>query len=560
MRNVSFLLLILTLISCQSQEKDVRTQNFPRLELTPAHLPAKENTWVFILAGQSNMAGRGLVEPADTIPSERILTINKQGEIIIAKEPLHFYEPAMTGLDCGLSFGKTLLKHVPDSIMILLIPTAVGGSSVSQWLGDSTHRGVPLLSNFREKTALAKNYGDIKGILWHQGESDANEKSLPVYPEKIHTLFTTFREIVGNDRLPILMGELGSYSKNNKNWQKVNEQMHIYSQIDSNVIVVSTADFVHKGDSVHFNSEGQRMLGQRFAEAYWVSGRENVKGGSNVITVDGSKLEYVVEGEGIPCLVIGSSVYYPKTFSMEVRKHLKMYFVDMKWFARDYQPENLDSVNIESIVDDVEEIRGKLGLEKPLILGHSIHGTIATEYVKKFGNKTSGLIVIASPCEWGNPTFTQKAEKLWETASAERKKLQEENWGKVKELDRLTGQAQASREYNTMSPQYWYNPRYDARWLWDGMTVHEAVTQHLFTKVFQAYNMFDRPVNINVPVFVGIGKYDYVIPHTLWKTSYPGIPDFTLVLFDKSGHTPQLEEYGKFDEELMRWVAQKGLE
>jgi len=54
------------------------------------------------------------------------------------------------------------------------------------------------------------------------------------------------------------------------------------------------------------------------------------------IEVDGSKLDYVVEGDGKPCLVIGSSVYYPKTFSDNLREHLRMYFVDLKWFARDH--------------------------------------------------------------------------------------------------------------------------------------------------------------------------------------------------------------------------------
>jgi len=58
-------------------------------------------------------------------------------------------------------------------------------------------------------------------------------------------------------------------------------------------------------------------------------------------------------------------------------------------------------------------------------------------------------------------------------------------------------------------------------------------------------------------VFVALGKYDYVIPHTLWKTSYKEIPDFKLVLFEKSGHTPQLEENKLFDKELLSWIKHK---
>jgi proline iminopeptidase len=278
---------------------------------------------------------------------------------------------------------------------------------------------------------------------------------------------------------------------------------------------------------------------------------------TNYIEVDGSKLLYVIEGDGKPCLVIGSSIYYPRTFSEELNKHLKLYFVDMKWFAKDYNPENLDSINIHSIVEDVEQIRIRLGLELPLIMGHSIHGTIATEYVKKYSDKVSGLIVISSPCEWGNEKYESKSKALWETASAERKKLQEENWGKLKEIDRLTGQKEASARYNNMSPQYWYDPRYDATWLWDDMTVHSEVTQHLFTKVFLNYDMFDPLTPIPVPFFLALGKYDYVIPYTLWKKEYETIHDFKLVFLKKSGHTPQLEQSKRFNKALVRWLKDK---
>lgn len=278
---------------------------------------------------------------------------------------------------------------------------------------------------------------------------------------------------------------------------------------------------------------------------------------SNFIEVDGSKLHYTVKGEGKPCLVIGSSVYYPKTFSKELYKHLKLYFVDMKWFAEGYKSENLDSVNIDSIVEDVEQMRVLLGLEKPLIMGHSIHGTIAMEYVKEYSDKVSGLIVIGSPSAWGNEIYDPKAKALWETASSERKKLQEFNWGNLQELDRLTGQKEASARYNNMSPQYWYNPRYDATWLWDGMTVHSDVTTHLFTKVFQDYDMFKPAKNINVPTFLALGKYDYVIPYTLWEQDYSSIPDFKITLFEKSGHTPQLEQSEHFNSLLVSWLNDK---
>jgi hypothetical protein len=58
---------------------------------------------------------------------------------------------------------------VPDNVTILLVPAAVGGSSIQQWLEDATCRDVKLLTNAREKIAEASKVSVFKGILWHQG-------------------------------------------------------------------------------------------------------------------------------------------------------------------------------------------------------------------------------------------------------------------------------------------------------------------------------------------------------------------------------------------------------
>ncbi|MCC5906480.1 MAG: sialate O-acetylesterase [Balneolaceae bacterium] len=260
------------LTSCEKEDIDNRTKYFPKSELKPDIIPDKDKTWVFVLAGQSNMAGRAQVEPNDTIPNERIFSINKNGELILAKEPLHFYEPTMTGLDSGLSFGKELINQIPDSISILLIPTAVGGSAISQWIHDSTFRNVTLFSNFKEKMQIGKKYGSIKGILWHQGESDAaTTETIQIYDNQLKELFTLFRTEADDFSLPIFIGELGSFSENDDNWQAINKKIKEYTETDPNAYLIKTADFNDKGDRVHFDSEGQRQMGIRFAEKFMMT-------------------------------------------------------------------------------------------------------------------------------------------------------------------------------------------------------------------------------------------------------------------------------------------------
>lgn len=256
------------MVNSRQIAKYERKLNFPKTEVKPDVLPKKKDVWVFFLAGQSNMAGRGFVEPNDTISNPRILAINKENDIVLAKEPLHFYEPKMTGLDCGVSFARTLIKNIPEHVSILLIPTAVGGSSISKWINDEEHRTVKLFSNFKAKMNLAKTYGTVKGILWHQGESDANKNGLKYYDKNLNRLFKSFRKIAGNKKLPIILGELGGFRADSQTWKAINTIIQTYAKKHKYTEAVSTENLIDRGDNLHFNSLSERKLGERFAKTF----------------------------------------------------------------------------------------------------------------------------------------------------------------------------------------------------------------------------------------------------------------------------------------------------
>lgn len=224
--------------------------------------------WVFVLAGQSNMAGRGIPESTDTITCRHIITINENGDTIPAREPLHFYEPKTKGVGIGFAFARELKKHIPDSVTILLIPTAVGGSSINQWIKNSTHRNVTLLSNFREKVAIGSKYGEIKAILWHQGESDVNQTGIAQRKERLEILLREFRTATNKPQLPVIMGEIGTFLKDSTGAQQMNIQLQQFADSLQNISIVSSKGLTHKGDFLHFDTTSQHELGKRFAEKY----------------------------------------------------------------------------------------------------------------------------------------------------------------------------------------------------------------------------------------------------------------------------------------------------
>jgi proline iminopeptidase len=271
------------------------------------------------------------------------------------------------------------------------------------------------------------------------------------------------------------------------------------------------------------------------------------------VEVAGTKLNYRAEGEGLPCLVIGSSVYYPRTFSGNIRKHLRLYFVDMRWFAREYSPVPPGNFILDTILSDIEKVRESLGLDRMIILGHSIHSVIALEYAKRYPGRVSHVVMIGAPAWQSNRMQDEAVTGIWETASPERKKLQNENWQRLAGMQGLTPAEFEIENYCLMSPKYWYDMNYDARWLWKDMTLNTPILFALYDQVFRDYYVFREGRKVPVPVFVAMGRFDYVDPYTLWE-GYEDVKGLTVKIFEKSGHTPQLEQSDLFDCELLDWI------
>src|SRR5581483_10792359 len=87
---------------------------------------------LFLLIGQSNMAGRGKIEEADRVPIPRVLMLTKDLQWVPAVDPVHFDSPSRVGVGIARTFGRVLADANP-SATIGLIPAAVGATSLDQW-------------------------------------------------------------------------------------------------------------------------------------------------------------------------------------------------------------------------------------------------------------------------------------------------------------------------------------------------------------------------------------------------------------------------------------------
>ena len=235
------------------------------------NLPPKERFHVFLLAGQSNMAGRGAMSPADKVPHARVLMLNKDDEWVAAVDPMHFDKPDIVGVGLGRSFALALAERDP-SITIGLVPAAVGGSPIDAWQPGAYYeptKSRPWDDALR-RARVATQAGTLKGILWHQGESDSTPELAPAYAARLAALVARFRDELAAPEVPFVLGQLGRFA--DAPWDASREQVDAaqrsLAQKVARVAFVSSEGLSHKGDKVHFDSDSLRALGRRYADAY----------------------------------------------------------------------------------------------------------------------------------------------------------------------------------------------------------------------------------------------------------------------------------------------------
>ena len=232
-------------------------------------LPPRDSFHLFLLAGQSNMAGRGVDDAQDPPVTTRVRMLDRLGQWVPAADPMHFDKP-IAGVGLGRAFAAAMAERHPD-VTIGLIPAAVGGSPISAWqpgaLDEPT--GTHPWDDAIARARIAMRDGTLRAILWHQGESDATPALAPPYRARLHALIARFRDVLDAPRLPFIVGQVGQFE--GAPWDEARrtiDQAHrtLPDQVPYTAYV-SADGLSHKGDRLHFDAPSLRIFGRRYAEA-----------------------------------------------------------------------------------------------------------------------------------------------------------------------------------------------------------------------------------------------------------------------------------------------------
>ena len=244
------------------------------------------NFYIFLCFGQSNMEGGGRIE-------ERDRTVDKRFQVLAdfdvpsrgwTKGNWYDAAPPLTRRTRGISlvdyFGRTMVASLPKNIKVGVVKVGVSGTKIELWDKDNFKSYLSTADAW--KVNIAKEYGGdpyaylvelakiaqkggvIKGILVHQGESNADDED---WPKKVKIVYDNLINDLQLDpaSVPLLAGEVVNADHEGEK-ASANVIMAKLPQTLPNSYVISSAGLPCNSDHLHFTAEGYREFGKRYAE------------------------------------------------------------------------------------------------------------------------------------------------------------------------------------------------------------------------------------------------------------------------------------------------------
>lgn len=225
--------------------------------VSAAEPPPRQRFHLYLLLGQSNMAGRAPLAEGAREPFDRVFLLNDRDEWEIAREPLNRYSSVRKWpldqqlLGPGAAFARRMLDEHPEGAVGLIV-NARGGSTLDDW-----RKGARCYREAVRRARLGATRGILEGVLWNQGESDS--KRPQGYLERLARLVADLRADLGAENLPFIAGGVHRVPA-------INDQLARLPGLVPHTGFAPSSGLAAI-DRWHYDAASMETLGRRYADA-----------------------------------------------------------------------------------------------------------------------------------------------------------------------------------------------------------------------------------------------------------------------------------------------------
>ncbi|MCP5546634.1 MAG: sialate O-acetylesterase [Akkermansiaceae bacterium] len=245
------------------------------------------NFHIYLCFGQSNMDGFPGIEDRDKGEVDKrfqVLTAIDSPQQGRTAGAWYTATPPLARPNAGIGpadyFGRTMVTHLPKNVRIGIVLVTIPGGRIEVFQPDKVEAlandGPDWLKNFIgqydgdpyarliELGKQAQKDGVIKGILFHQGESNGGDAEWREKVKSVHDKLLEDLHLDAKD-VPFLVGELVGKDEGGK-CAGMNDLIARFPEQITNAHVISSAGCAALPDGLHFTPAGYRLLGTRYAE------------------------------------------------------------------------------------------------------------------------------------------------------------------------------------------------------------------------------------------------------------------------------------------------------
>lgn len=213
----------------------------------------------------------------------------------------------------------------------------------------------------------------------------------------------------------------------------------------------------------------------------------------------------------------------------KLEEQYQLVFLDMRGSGRSA---DVPPYSHEQWIDDIDELRKKLGLEKIILHGSSYGGFIVQEYVLKYPDHTKSIVLNVTA-----PDNEHHYKAIHNALDSNKTGIDKD------ELERLfDGKVKSNKDfkelYNKILPLYAMKQDKEAqRKKLEQIYFHYATHNAAFHENLKTFDLKSRLPEISVPALVVAGKHDWIIPSAYSRIIADLIPNSIFVLFENYGHS-----------------------